>query len=71
MSAPHTRRVNALTGEVADSGFFKALSEADEFVREIDTVRELQTRVDELTAENRDLRAELAEANRKLSRRGW
>lgn len=66
MSAPHTRRVNALTGEVADSGFFKALSEADEFVREIDTVRELQTRVDELTAERDELKREVA----RLKRRG-
>ena len=40
--------------------FFKALSEAENFVAEVDTVRELQCRLDELEAENRSLKARLA-----------
>jgi hypothetical protein len=55
MTAPAARRVDALTGHVANEKFFKALSEADAFVREVDTLRELQCRVDELAAENADL----------------
>lgn len=52
MSAPHVNRVNALTGEVAGrpSAFFRALSEADEFIHGNDRVRELETRVQELSA---------------------
>lgn len=53
MIGPEIRIVNALTGEVADrpSRFMQSLSEADNYVRELDTVRELQTRVQELEAE--------------------
>jgi len=47
--APPIRRVNMLTGEVANERFFQALSEADHYCRELDTLRELQTRNDELT----------------------
>jgi len=63
-SAP--RFNNALRGE-ASGAFERALSEADEFVKELDTVRELQCRNDELEAENRALKAELA----KRKRVGW
>jgi hypothetical protein len=38
---------NALRGE-ASSGFFRALSEADNFVKELDRVHELETRIQEL-----------------------
>jgi hypothetical protein len=37
---------NALRGEA--SGFFRALSEADNFVKELDRVHELETRIQEL-----------------------
>lgn len=52
----HFRRVNAFTGEKAPvtdppSRFMQALSEADNFVQDLDRVHELQTRVEELTAE--------------------
>lgn len=38
----------------------EALSEADNFCAEVDTVRQLQTRLDEVEAENRSLKARLA-----------
>lgn len=63
IEAPNVRLVNALTGQKAPDKFMAALSEADDFVREIDTVRELQCRIDELTAERNDL----AERLRDLS----
>jgi uncharacterized small protein (DUF1192 family) len=49
--------VNALRGEA--SAYERALSEADAYCQELDTVRELQCRIDELTAERDALRAEL------------
>lgn len=36
MSAPPTRRVDMLTGRKAPDVFFKALSEADDFIRQLD-----------------------------------
>lgn len=64
MSAPAFNSVNALNGDVADrpNRFFGALSEADSFCRELDTVHELRARVDELTAERNDLEGQLADA---------
>lgn len=59
-SAPRARLVDALSGEKAPDRFFKALSEADNFVREIDSLRELQCRIAELEAENRELKQQLA-----------
>lgn len=55
MSAPLARRVDMLSGDVAPTKYFQALSEADNLCRELDELRELQTRVAELTAENTDL----------------
>jgi chromosome segregation ATPase len=55
MTAPNVRRVDMLTGQVAPTKYFEALSEADNFVREIDDLRELQCRVQELESENTDL----------------
>lgn len=55
MTAPLARRVDALTGQVANAVFFQALSEADEHVREVDRARELACRVQELEG---DLAAE-------------
>lgn len=55
IDAPKVRLVNALNGKKAPDKFMAALSEADDFVREIDTLRELQCKVDELTAENTEL----------------
>lgn len=54
MTAPIARRVDMLSGEVAPTKYFQALSEADDFVREMDGLRELQTRVQELEAERDD-----------------
>lgn len=56
MTAPKVRRVDALTGRVANERFFGALSEADSLCRELDGVRELQCRIDELEEELSDLR---------------
>lgn len=54
-SAPRARIVDALSGQKAPARFFQALSEADNLCAELDTLRELQTRVDELAAERDDL----------------
>jgi hypothetical protein len=53
--APRARLVDALSGDVAPTAYFKALSEADSLCAELDTLRELQTRNQELAAENADL----------------
>lgn len=55
MTAPPTRLVDQFTGQVANAVFFQALSEADEYVREVAAARELQVRVQELEG---DLAAE-------------
>lgn len=82
MTAPLARRVDMLSGEVAPTKYFQALSEADDLCREIDGLRELQTRVQELVAERDDLAerlhdlaeshqitlSRLAAANRQLKR---
>jgi hypothetical protein len=49
-SAPHIRSVDALSGQRAPTAFFRALSEADEFVHGNDRLRELETRLQELSA---------------------
>lgn len=59
-AAPHQRRVDMLTGAKAPDAFFNALSEATEFCRELDDLRAKQCRIDELEAENRELRARVA-----------
>jgi hypothetical protein len=46
----------------APTAFFRALSEADGFCDDLDRVRELQCRVNELESENRELRLQLAQA---------
>lgn len=82
MSAPRVRRVNAFNGQVAPTKYFQALSEADNLCRELDGLRELQCRVQELEAENAELserlqssyeahditRGLLAVANREIAR---
>lgn len=52
-SAPTTRLVNALNGQVAarPDQFRKALSEADAFCREVESAHELRTRIEELECE--------------------
>lgn len=55
MSAPLARRVDMLSGDVAPTRYFQALSEADNLCRELDTLHELQCRNAELEAENTDL----------------
>jgi hypothetical protein len=55
--APHVRKVNMLSeytnpdngGEHGTRAFFRALSEADKFVHDIDHAAELACRCDELT----------------------
>lgn len=47
-------------GRTQGSVMSEALSEADNFCAEVDTVRQLQTRLDEVEAENRSLKARLA-----------
>ena len=64
--APRFRAVEQHTGEVAAR---PALSEADELCRELDTLRELQTRIQELEAEvehQRYLRGLLVTENAQL-----
>jgi len=65
--APRFNSVNALKGVVAErpSKFLAALSEADNICRELDELRELQTRVQELEAENAELRSQLARQGRR------
>ena len=62
-SAPNTRIVDQLTGNVSEppSKFFKALSEADHFIAELDGVHELRTRVAELEGERDNLISDLAD----------
>ena len=60
--APDVRRVNMLSeyrnpDEHGTTGFFRALSEADDFIREHDRVAELSCRVDELTQLVDDIKA--------------
>lgn len=70
-SAPRVRTVDALSGAKSEAGaFFRALSEADNFVREVasaDLIREensaLKARIDELQAELRELK--------RPKRSGW
>jgi uncharacterized coiled-coil DUF342 family protein len=50
--APPVRRVDMLSGDVAPTKYFAALSEADKLCAELDGLRELQTRIQELEAEN-------------------
>lgn len=64
--APAARRVDMLSGDVAPTKYFQALSEADQFVREVDTLRESQTRNQELEAENADLRRQLGQRNETI-----
>lgn len=61
-SAPLIRSVDALTGQRPPGKFFEAMSEADNLCRELDGVKELRCRVDELVAENRELRLQLGRA---------
>jgi len=68
--APQFNSVNVLKGEVAErpSKFLAALSEADSLCRELDELRETQTRVQELAAENRELRDENLKLRVQLER---
>lgn len=61
--APQARLVDALSGEKAPNAYFKALSEADNLCAELDTLRELQTRNQELAAERDDLAERLHDLN--------
>ncbi len=61
MSAPSVRRVGQLSGHKAPDVFFASLREADDNLAELDALRESAVRVDELLAENADLRRQLAE----------
>jgi hypothetical protein len=77
MSAPLARIVDQYSGRKATQ-FFKALSEADEFVKEVadmerlrDENAELHIRVQELETELAAVRAERDTANAKAARRGW
>lgn len=60
-AAPPMRLVDALTGTKAPTALFKALSEADEFVKDLDRVHELETRNDELAEELDHVRGLLAD----------
>lgn len=62
MTAPRFRSLDQLTGEIAErpDKFRQALSEADDFIKELDGVRELRTRLQEVEAERDDLERELA-----------
>lgn len=66
MSAPSVRRVDQLSGHKAPDVFFASLREADDTLAELDALRESAVRVDELEAENKQLRAELAAAKKQL-----
>lgn len=57
--APSFRSIDQLAREHDPSKFFGALSEADNFVAELDGLRELQCRVEELEAERDDLADQL------------
>jgi cell shape-determining protein MreC len=77
MSAPLARIVDQYSGRKATQ-FFRALSEADELCAELDGLRELQCRVQELEAENAELKTQLAAArserdtaNTRRGRTGW
>jgi predicted nuclease with TOPRIM domain len=79
MTGPKVRTVNQLTGEVAGrSAFFRALSEADQYIRQLDDTCEeyieLRVRCDELLIENGELRRErdllLAAINAAAGRHG-
>ena len=76
MTAPRARTVDQFSGRRAPTKFFAALSEADAFCRELDEFDELRTRVQELGAENRELKDENLELRMQLERarhgrRGW
>lgn len=55
------RRVDQLSGQKAPDVFFASLREADDNLAELDALRESAVRVDELIAENAELRRQLAE----------
>lgn len=55
MTAPIFRRLDQLTGDVAESPVGAILDTADQVCAELAEVYELRTRVQELTAENTDL----------------
>ena len=55
------RRVDQLSGQKAPDVFFASLREADDTLAELDALRENAVRVNELLAENADLRRQLAE----------
>lgn len=63
MTEPHVRRINMLSeyhnpdGEHGTQGFFRALSEADNFIREHDRAAELVCRCDELNQLVDDIKA--------------
>lgn len=61
MTAPSVRRVDQLTGAKAPDVFWASLREADEAAAELDALREKAVRVDELEAENAELKRQLAE----------
>lgn len=60
--APLARTVDALTGARTPEKFFESLSEADNFCAELDGLRETQTRLAELEAENAATREAFAAA---------
>ena len=68
MSAPSVRRVDQLSGQKAPDVFFASLREADDTLAELDALRENAVRVDELLAENAELKRQLGEARKAL---GW
>ena len=61
-SAPRVRAVDMLTGTKAPTKFFRALSEADHFCRELDEVNELRVRVQELEEAERLAKADADDA---------
>lgn len=74
MTGPAFRAVDALSGEVAKrpSAWWAANSEADEFCRELEGLRELQCRVEDLElelAEEQELRMRLVRKNAELKQK--
>lgn len=58
-----SRRVDQFTGEIANTQFFKALSEADQFCADLDALRDQR---DELLIRVQELEAELSARNNKF-----
>lgn len=67
MSAPATRRIDALTGAKAPEAFFRSLSEADEFCRENAEVTRLRIENQQLRDSVNEIGCLLQETQRALA----